>query len=273
MAVIAHLSDVHFGRHDPAAVEAVLSDIDALRPALVVISGDFTQRARRSEFRAAHEFLIRIEALGLKWLAVPGNHDVPLYDVARRFLSPLRRYRRYISPDPTPRFEAEGIAVVGINTARSLTVSDGRVSRAQIVAIAAAFDAVPQDSVRILVTHHPLVELPWGEDGTGLRAAGRSGSALAAAQKAGVQLLLAGHHHRSFAGTAAAFRAENGALLVVQAGTATSTRTRNEVNSYNLIRTGDGSVEIEVRARTGEAFAAVRTECHSYRDGSWHLDS
>ncbi|WP_419815052.1 metallophosphoesterase family protein [Glacieibacterium sp.] len=269
MPSIAHLSDVHFGRHDPGAVDAILADLKELQPTLVVISGDFTQRAKRSQFRLAHAFLVEIEALGLPWLAVPGNHDVPLYDVARRFLSPLRRYRRYITPDLAPRFVAPGLAVVGINTARSLTWSDGRVSRDQIEAIAAAFGDADPEAARVLVTHHPLVELPWGEDGASLKAAGRARRALDAASVAGVEMLLAGHHHRSFTGSAATFRAANGAVLVVQAGTATSTRVRGEANSYNLIRTSPGSAEIEVRARTTEAFETVRVERHRLVDGVW----
>lgn len=269
MAVIAHLSDVHFGRHDPAAVAAVLEDVAETRPDLVVISGDLTQRARRSQFREARAFLREIEALGLRWLAVPGNHDVPLYDVVRRFATPLRRYRHYITPDLEPRFDGGGVAVRGVNTARSLTISDGRVSTSQIAALAASFADAPDDAMRVLVTHHPLVALPWGRDGAPLDAAGRAPRALDAARAARVDILLAGHHHRSFAGAGDGVSDRHGALLVVQAGTATSTRTRNESNSYNRIAIGPASVDIDVRVRDTGRFTTARTESHRLSGGRW----
>ena len=269
MAQIAHLSDVHFGRHDPTAVTAILNDLATARPDLVVVSGDFTQRARRSQFREARVFLDAVKALGLAWLAVPGNHDIPLYDVARRFLTPLKRYRHFITRDLTPRYDAAGVAVLGINTARSLTISDGRVSEEQIAALSGHFADVPAAAMRVLVTHHPLVALPWGEEGALLEAAGRSPRALAAAVEASVDVLLAGHHHRSFAGSAHSVAATHGSLLIIQAGTATSTRVRGERNSYNLIDIGTSTVEIEVRARDTGPFKTVRTECHQLADGCW----
>lgn len=271
MPLLAHLSDVHFGRHDPAAVAAVLDDLTGAQPDLVVVSGDFTQRARRSQFREARGFLQAVEGLGLKWLGVPGNHDIPLYDVARRFLTPLKRYRHFITRDLTPRFAAPGVAVLGINTARSLTIKDGRVSEEQIAGLAAHFADAPADAMRVLVTHHPLVALPWGEEGALLEAAGRSPRALAAAVEASVDLLLAGHHHRSFAGSAESVAATHGSLLVVQAGTATSTRVRGELNSYNLIRIDSDTVEIEVRVRDVGAFGTGQIECHRLADGRWSL--
>src|SRR3954462_10057981 len=121
MARLAHLSDLHFGAHDPRLVEAVERSMDALRPDLVVISGDFTQRARTEQFKAACRFLERVRERGHDVLAVPGNHDVPLYDALRRFLSPLTRYKRYIDEELCPLHELSGATVLGINTARSLT--------------------------------------------------------------------------------------------------------------------------------------------------------
>lgn len=269
MPLIAHLSDLHFGRHDPAAVEAVLTDLADHRPLLVVISGDFTQRARRSQFALAAGFLRRLEALALPWLAVPGNHDIPLDNVAERFLAPLSGYREFITDCLTPRFETPELAVLGINTARSLTVSGGRVSTRQIAALRVAFTDAPPCATHVLVCHHPLVALPWGPDDSTLKPARRAARALDAARDAGVALVLAGHHHRSFAGSAAALHTEHRALLVIQAGTATSTRVRGEVNSYNLIRIDPAAVAIEVRARASGAFASATVECHRLIEGRW----
>src|SRR5881628_615381 len=129
MARIVHLSDLHFGAHDERLVGAVEASIDELKPDLVVISGDFTQRAKTEEFKEACRFLERLREGGNEILGVPGNHDVPLYDVLRRFLSPLTRYRRFIDETLCPFVETDGLAVLGINTALSFTFKDGRISK------------------------------------------------------------------------------------------------------------------------------------------------
>src|SRR4029077_475567 len=115
MTRIVHLSDLHFGAHDERLVEAVDWQVDKLKPDLVVISGDFTQRARTEQFRQACEFLEGLRERGHEVLGVPGNHDVPLYDVLRRFLSPLARYRRFIDDSLCPFIELTEVAVLGIN--------------------------------------------------------------------------------------------------------------------------------------------------------------
>src|SRR3954452_20590812 len=163
MTRLVHLSDLHFGAHDETLVEAVEQSVDALKPDLVIISGDFTQRARTEQFREAGAFLERLRDAGHEVLGVPGNHDVPLYDVLRRFLSPLARYRRVIDDTLCPFVELPGVAVLGINTARSLTFKDGRLSVEQVEFIRETFARTPQDAVRILVTHHPLLALKIGE--------------------------------------------------------------------------------------------------------------
>ena len=114
MTRLVHLSDLHFGAHDDRLVEAVEAEVDGLKPDLVVISGDFTQRARTEQFREACKFLERLRDSGHEVLAVPGNHDVPLYDVLRRFLSPLTRYRRFIDESLCPFIELPGIAVLKV---------------------------------------------------------------------------------------------------------------------------------------------------------------
>src|SRR3954471_15101812 len=107
MRKVVHLSDLHFGRIDPALPPALAEAVAQAAPDLVVVSGDFTQRAREQEFIAAAEFL---QTLPTPLLAVPGNHDVPLYDVLRRWLSPLGRYQRHITSDLAPFYRDEEIA-------------------------------------------------------------------------------------------------------------------------------------------------------------------
>src|SRR4051794_28745908 len=110
MARLVHLSDLHFGAHDEDLVEAVERSLDALKPDLVVISGDFTQHAPTQQVKEACRFLEQLREKGHEVLGVPGNHDVPLYDVLRRFLSPLTRYRRFIDDSLCPFIELPGIA-------------------------------------------------------------------------------------------------------------------------------------------------------------------
>src|SRR5947199_5562566 len=195
MARLVHLSDLHFGAHDEDLVEAVERKADELKPDLVVISGDFTQRARTEQFRQACEFLEGLRERGHEVLGVPGNHDVPLYDVLRRFLSPLARYRRFIDESLCPFVELPGIAVLGINTARSLTLKDGRINNEQVRFIRETFSRTSRESFRILVTHHPLFALEVG--GELERGIGRHELALDAIEDSGVDMLLAGHNHHA----------------------------------------------------------------------------
>src|SRR5207244_12031752 len=201
MARLVHLSDLHFGAHDEDLVEAVERKADELKPDLIVISGDFTQRARTEQFKDACAFLERLREAGHEVLGVPGNHDIPLYDVLRRFLSPLTRYRRFIDETLCPFVELHGVAVLGINTARSFTFKDGSISDDQVAFIRDTFARTDPDAVRVLVTHHPLLAIPIGEGVD--RAIGRQELALDAIEKAGVDLLLAGHAHHASVHSAA----------------------------------------------------------------------
>ncbi|HEV2748133.1 MAG TPA: metallophosphoesterase [Allosphingosinicella sp.] len=270
MATIAHLSDVHFGRHDPAIVEAVEHYLFARRPDLVVISGDFTQRARVAQYRLAGEFVDRLERGGLETLAVPGNHDVPLYDVVRRFVRPLHRYRRFIDDDLCPWFENDRLAVLGINTARSLTIKDGSVSLEQMASIRQCFRDIPPHKTKILVTHHPLFAMPIGDEGELTKVVKRHSDALGAVAEAGVQILLAGHFHRSYASSAREMVETAGPSLVIQAGTATSTRLRgDELQSFNWIEAAPADVELRVERWDGRAFVAGRPTFFRFDGANW----
>ncbi len=270
MPRLIHLSDLHFGAHDPKLVEAVEQRIDDEKPDLVVISGDFTQRAKTEQFKEACRFLGRLKDAGHEVLGVPGNHDVPLYDVLRRFLSPLTRYRRYIDETLCPFHELDGAAVLGINTARSLTFKDGRISHEQMAFIRQAF-ARARDGPRILVTHHPLFALPVGEGPAVGEGIGRQELALDAIADAGVDILLAGHNHRASTHSARDLATRAGPALVIQAGTATSTRLRDEAQSFNRIDIAGERVTLTVQSWNGTAFVSGDEQTYA-RDGEdWRL--
>jgi 3',5'-cyclic AMP phosphodiesterase CpdA len=270
MTRIIHLSDLHFGAHDPRLVEAVEARIAEEKPALVVVSGDFTQRARTEQFKEACHFLTRLKDAGHEVLGVPGNHDVPLYDVLRRFLSPLTRYQRYIDDSLCPFHELDGVAVLGINTARSLTFKDGRISERQMDFIRATFARAPK-ATRILVTHHPLFALPVS-DGPGLgKAIGRQELALDAIADAGVDLLLAGHNHRASTHSARDLATRAGPALVIQAGTATSTRLRDEEQSFNRIDIAGDRVTLTVQRWAEDRFVSGDEQSYAREGDHWRL--
>ena len=212
---------------------------EAIAPDLVVISGDFTQRARRAQFRDAREFLARLPG---PQLLVPGNHDIPLWDVFRRFIDPLGRYRHYISGNLAPFYADEEMAVVGINTARSLTRKYGRINARQIAHAREVFAEVDSALVKVVVTHHPF-DLPPGSRS---RLVGRSAMAMRGLAEAGVDLILSGHLHLQHIGlTAQRYQIEGHSALVAQAGTTISTRGRGEANSFNVVRIERPEITIE----------------------------
>jgi 3',5'-cyclic AMP phosphodiesterase CpdA len=269
MARIVHLSDLHFGAHDEQLVEAVEWQVDKLKPDLIVISGDFTQRARTEQFREACKFLEALREGGHEVLGVPGNHDVPLYDVLRRFLSPLARYRRFIDETLCPFIELPGVAVLGINTARSMTFKDGRINKEQVDFIRETFSRTPSEAFRVLVTHHPLFALEVG--GEVERAIGRQELALDAVEEVGVDMLLSGHAHHASSQDAADLVTRAGGVLVVQAGTATSTRVREQEQSFNTIDIGEGTAIITVHAWDGDDFRANDARRYLWKEGRWKV--
>jgi 3',5'-cyclic AMP phosphodiesterase CpdA len=255
MRTIVHLSDLHFGRIDQAVVDALAAVVPTLRPDLVAISGDLTQRAREREFRQARDFL---KLLPQPQIVVPGNHDVPLHNLLKRFIEPLTLYRRYISNEMEPFFTDEEMAVTGVNTARSLTWKAGRINAGQVLRTFQKLCVLDQRTIKIVVTHHPF-DLPAAFSSREL--VGRAPMAMARFSQCGADVFLAGHMHQSYTGhTAARYRIAGYAALVVQAGTATSTRGRGERNSFNVLRLEYPRVTIERYTWAGTEFTPSASE-------------
>jgi 3',5'-cyclic AMP phosphodiesterase CpdA len=264
---IVHLSDLHFGRTDPSLLEPLIDAVRRASPDLVAVSGDLTQRARTDEFRQARQFLDRLPS---PRIVVPGNHDVPLHNPLARFLTPFEKYRRWISEELEPFHADDEIAVLGVNTARSLTFKSGRVNQAQIARVRERMCEGGKELVRAVVTHHPF-DAPVAVPEEGL--VGRARRMMEVLAACGADLLLAGHLHVSHTlGTAARYKIAGHSALVVQAGTATSTRGRGELNSFNVIRVARPEIEVERMDWSigSRGFVSALSSRYRHTAGGWH---
>lgn len=260
MRTVVQLSDLHFGAILEPTLPALVSYLAALTPDLVIISGDFTQRATTRQFLDARAYL---QQLPLPQLVVPGNHDVPLYNVIRRFASPFANYDRHISPNHNPSFVDSEIAVVALNSARSFTFKGGALSAAQVRAGTQLFDALHGNQVRIVVTHHPF-DIPVGL--SGVHVLGGAQAALQAFATCSVDVFLTGHLHLVHHANASVHVPGYHATLL-GAGTATSSRARGEPNSFYLFRIdhmADAANAIVVETHTWQA-AENRFVCTATR--------
>jgi 3',5'-cyclic AMP phosphodiesterase CpdA len=257
MTLIVHLSDLHFGDHDAVIVERIHERVLESHPGVVAVSGDLTQRARRHEFAAARRFLDDIAARGIAVVAVPGNHDVPLWNPLARSLWPYRRFSRMVDDRSIPYFQDHAVALAGLNSARRARFAAGRIRRRDGTALRTAFAQATGGQVRAVLVHHApgmarhgAVADPGESQQRQMRDLGF----------AGVRLVLAGHHHRSGAVTMAV--AGGFPVVVVQAGTAASSRLRGEVHSFNLVTVRPGEIEVAVqRLADGRFGTASVTVC------------
>ncbi len=232
MTVLVHISDLHFGTERAEVVERLVQLIEDQRPDLVVASGDITQRARRRQFRDARVFLDR---LPFPRLVVPGNHDIPLFNLLARWLSPYAGYARQFGRDLEPGFESAGLHVVGVNSSTPTRHKNGELDATTVERACERIRRGDPDALRIIVMHHPLLAIT-GMDTSNL--ARGYPEAIAAFAKAGVDMVLGGHIHLPYVRP---FRISGDDAVLpmwaVQAGTAVSTRIRSDhPNSIHIIR-------------------------------------
>lgn len=235
--IVAHVSDLHLGAHDPVAVGTLAADVAAARPALTVLTGDSTMRARPREFRQVRELL---DSLPGPLLAVTGNHDLPLAS-ARRLFSPYARHRRWIAAELDPAVRVAGLTALGLQSMPRWRWKNGRVTHRQAAAVLRVLGGAPDGDVRVLALHHP--PFATGVD----RLAGRS-RLVAAVRAAGVDLILAGHTHVPDVRVPMSSGDGRGRRpVVVTAGTATSVRVRGAGRSWSLISIDHDEVVVRER--------------------------
>jgi predicted phosphodiesterase len=261
MSVLLQLSDSHFGTEQAPVVQALETLVQQQRPDLLVLSGDITQRATRRQFAAARAFTNR---LGAPLLAIPGNHDIPLFDLGQRLFHPYARYCEAFGNVLEPTHASRGLLVQCVNTTRWYRHKDGTVSSAQIERVASRLRTAQPSQLRVVVVHHPIAVLRATEHHNLLHGHAEAQQSWAAA---GCDIVLGGHIHLPYVVALAGLARP---MWAVQAGTCTSSRVRASApNSVNVLRWGDdtapGCCIIEQWDYTAatQAFAcAAVTEIH-----------
>lgn len=229
---ILHLSDLHFGRIDSGALRDLQRFIDEQGSSLdlIVLTGDLTQRARKSEFIEARSF---IENLRIPVFIIPGNHDVPLYNIFLRLLSPYKKFCRYLGPFASNFFQKDNVSIVGLWSTNRFTISDGKITRRDIQEIEDKFKSAQENSWRIIASHHPISPEKI--------------------LKLKPHLFLSGHDHQS------KVEQSMGGPVFISCGTTVSSRTRAEVNSFNIINLEGQSVSVDVFYKEQDGFSFNRT--------------
>ena len=267
---VLHGSDLHFGKpHLPEMAEALLERAEEVGPDLVVFSGDFTQRAKVEEYRAARAYLDRFAArVGAPLVVTPGNHDVPLYRVLERISTPFRNYREYIRSELDTVTRIPGLTVVALNSAAPRrAIVNGRILPEQIGFARTAFAEAPPGDLKAVVAHHHLAPAPDHEGDSPLPGARWI---LDAFKGMGVQLVLGGHLHRAYIGNSLDVYpgADRGrGIIIVQSGTTTSGRGRareQAKNSFNVIRVSEERVQVVHYMHFQEAGAFQPFSAHTF---------
>ena len=266
MAILLQISDPHFGTEQPPVVAALLDLARRLEPDVIALTGDITQRARRAQFAAAAEFVTNLPPAYL--LAIPGNHDIPLFNIFARAFSPYANFKRAFGSDLEPLHDGEHMLVIGVNTTRPRRHKDGEVSETQIESVVTRLRTARPRQLRIVLVHQP-VHVIRTEDRSNLLHG--HDAAVRAWADAGADIVMGGHIHLPYARALSERYADlSRRVWVVQAGTAVSHRVRHEApNSVNVIRHDASQVTCEIERWD---FAAASSEFRCVEKVSVELD-
>ena len=240
---LLQVSDPHFGTERPEVAEGLLRLAHALVPDVVMLSGDITQRARHAQFASARAFFDKLLQRPASeppavLVAIPGNHDIPLFNLAARAFWPYAGFRAHFGRDLEAQWQSPALQLTTVNTTRRWRHKDGQISSAQIERVAQRLRQATPEQLRVVVAHHPMA-VPRDSERKNLLHG--SQVALQRWAQAGADLVLGGHIH--LPGVLPLHDMLPGLtrrMWVVQAGTAVSRRVRQEAdNSVNVLRLSD----------------------------------
>jgi 3',5'-cyclic AMP phosphodiesterase CpdA len=245
---ILHLSDLHFGTEQPEMVEVLKSDIQVMKPDIIVVTGDVTQRATVQQYKKAKVFFDELKHKAI--ICVPGNHDIPLYNLFQRFFYPFVKYEKYISQHRCPMYRQDNIAILGINSATPYKPMGGYVTEKQMEMATSFFQPLPAETCKIILMHHNLISTERH------KIINASEKLINHFSACGVNLILSGHIHAPHCEQLKRNYVMHN-MYAITAGTAISHRT-SELNSYNIINIAPQSLDLIVREWQLDHFAETR---------------
>lgn len=275
MRTIVHISDLHFGKVDKKMVDPLFKNLDEINPDLIIISGDLTQRASAKEYKEVSEFLKKLKH---PFFVIPGNHDIPLYNLFKRFVMPFKNYSKFVSKDLSPFYSDDEIAVVGINSVRRFCITSGKIGEKQLRKAEDILDTVGSNVVKIVVSHHPF-DLPHSKNThhkVTHKVVARGKISMKRLAEKKVDVFLSGHLHVSHIGdTTKRYKVENYSGLIVQAGTTISIRSRGEPVSFNVLKIDNSNIEIENYVGENKIPDYIRDKTYSYQRSNvgWKINN
>ena len=265
MTRVAHISDLHFGRTDLELLDPLIEAVNGAKPDLVAVTGDFTQRARRSQYEQSRAFLDRLDA---PWLAVPGNHDVSLDNLFLRFFRPYGRYREHITREMFPVHHADGLVAVGLNTVDRFRWQRGKVRWRQMRQACKIFSETEPDTICMVLAHHPFEQ----DEDVKKSLMRDADKAIERFSECGAHLVLSGHLHR--------WRAEpflsrkNGKkVLQIHVGTGLSTRLRGQENDFAILDLEGSEARVTRMVARDRRFDSAGTRLFRFGETGWREDS
>lgn len=260
MPTFVHISDLHFGREQPAVIEGWLQATAELKPDLIIISGDLTQRATDDQYAAAKQFL---DSLPWPYFVIPGNHDLSATDWLERFFDPWKKWKEHLQTPLEPSLQTENYSLIGVNTARAagwyFDWSRGQISHEQIATVQQGFQGSPANQLKIVVAHHPFW-LPQDSEYRDL--VERRDAAIEAFQAVGVDLILSGHVHSAYTQIIQG-------VLIVHSGTTFSNRLGAQKNSFNVIRGDHTHLTVDFMHWKGGQFQCSEQRDFQRNNGVW----
>ena len=262
MKKIVHISDLHFGTENSEVVNHLIDDINDFKPDVVVVSGDLTQRAKTKEFIKAESFLKKLE---YHTVVIPGNHDIPLYNIWDRIVNPFKKYDKYF--EETDRYYSDDkLEIIGLNSVRNLRWKSGKLSSEQLDTGTADFKNSDMNIIRVLVVHHNLFHISSKRDAVKIFKTKLLQNWL---MKNQIYLVLFGHDHKSMVKPIIYDDDNIFDLILIQAGSGTSNRTRGYPNSYNTVEVSDNDCTIKIKEFKEDKFEIKSVQHFIKKSTGW----